>query len=357
MADSPPLQAISSTNPWGGHVSIPRPGSALLPSLSLNSSLAALAYTASRLTDRLETKYLIWPVAPVLDTWYAAVFSRDAGGGGRRSVSASSSVVAAWDALSRSERMLLGGVTLWGASLLYRLAARSLRRGRDEPRYDLVKKQPPAPAASHAGETSRFWNWAWLKVYLPEVLFQSVIALPVTMPFRLGPRDYRCGMGDGYGGVGQAITVGLFGAGFALEVLADWQLAEFERKGENKGRMCRDGVWGVVRHPNYPGDTLVHLSFPLLLYAKNLLPPVALLGPLANYLFLHFVGGDKGNEKSQVRRYSSKDVGKKMDFNRYRREKNAFWPDASQVYNKWAWVIVGCGVASAAVERVVNRPF
>lgn len=155
MADSPQLQAISSTYPWGGHVSIPRPGviypdrsppwssaspldvgilkSALLPSLSLNSSLAALAYTAGRLTDRLKTKDLIWPVVLVLEAWYAVVFLRDAGGGGRRGVSASSSVVAAWDALSRPEKMLLGGVTLWGASLLYRLAASSLRRGPRRP--------------------------------------------------------------------------------------------------------------------------------------------------------------------------------------------------------------------------------
>ncbi|KXX79081.1 Lamin-B receptor [Madurella mycetomatis] len=379
MADLPPLPTIDSTNPWGGHVSIPHPQastlnrpshwmssspldigilkSTLLPSLSLNSSLAVVAYTAGRLTDRAETKNLLWPVLPVVNAWHAAVLRHTAASAHGASDAGESAAAAAWRALSGPERMLLGGVTLWGARLLHRLASRSLSRGRDDPRYELAKRQRRLqPPPSHAGEaSSRFWNWAWLTVYLPEVLFQTVIALPVTMPFRLAAGDYRCGMGDGYRGVGQALAVGLFGAGFALEVLADWQLAEFKMKAENRGKICRGGVWGIVRHPNYLGDALVHLSFPLLLYANNLLPPLALLGPLANYLFLRFVGGVKENEKFQVRRYSSEDVGKKMDFDRYRREKNAFWPDASQVYNKWAWIIVGCGVAGAVIERVVTR--
>jgi steroid 5-alpha reductase family enzyme len=47
----------------------------------------------------------------------------------------------------------------------------------------------------------------------------------------------------------RAVAVGLFSAGFALEVVADWQLGEFKEKVESKGKMCREGVWGVVRHP------------------------------------------------------------------------------------------------------------
>jgi len=106
---------------------------------------------------------------------------------------------------------------------------------------------------------------------------------------------------------------------------------------------------------SYLGDTLVHLSFPLMLYASNLLRPLELLGPLANYLFLRFVGGDKENEHSQARRYSSENVTKKIDFDRYRREENAFWPDKTKISNKWTWIVVGCGVAGAVVERLVRQ--
>jgi steroid 5-alpha reductase family enzyme len=51
------------------------------------------------------------------------------------------------------------------------------------------------------------------------------------------------------GEVGRAVAVGLFCAGFALEVLADWQLEEFKRGGGEGEMMCREGVWGVVRYP------------------------------------------------------------------------------------------------------------
>lgn len=109
---------------------------------------------------------------------------------------------------------------------------------------------------------------------------------------------------------------------------------------------------------SYLGDVLVHLSFPIFLYANNMLAPITLLGPLANYLFLRFVGGDKETEESQRRRYNSEGMAKKVEFDRYRRERNAFWPDAGQIYNKWTWVVVGCGVtAGVLAESLVRRLF
>lgn len=100
---------------------------------------------------------------------------------------------------------------------------------------------------------------------------------------------------------------------------------------------------------------LVHLSFPLLLFASNALQPIHLLGPLTNYIFLRYVSGDKENEHSQARRYSTENVNKKIDFDKYRREENAFWPDKSQVSNKWTWIVVGAGVAGALLEGLVTK--
>jgi steroid 5-alpha reductase family enzyme len=276
------METYHTTNPWGGslNVSLPPPTtgaapdtahssptplsslidigllkSTLLPSLSINSALGLIAYTAGRLTDRLETKDIIWPLAPVLDAWYAAVlrhttpFSSITSEGDRVTLST------AWRALGSSDRLLLGGVTLWGARLAYRVATRAWRRGRDDPRYDAVKHR--RGLGVWGGKTAvgkgGFWDWAWLSAYLPEAVFQSVIALSVTTPFRLGLGGLGLGRGvfevGEYREIGQALAVGLFSAGFALEVLADWQLAEFKEKAESQGKMCREGVWGVVRHP------------------------------------------------------------------------------------------------------------
>ncbi len=35
------------------------------------------------------------------------------------------------------------------------------------------------------------------------------------------------------------------------ESLADWQLWSFRRNSQNKGRVCRAGLWNYSRHPNY----------------------------------------------------------------------------------------------------------
>ncbi|KAK4160324.1 hypothetical protein QBC43DRAFT_373138 [Cladorrhinum sp. PSN259] len=327
--------------------------STLLPSLTLQTSLAGIAYVTGRLTDRLETKDLIRPLGPLINAWWNAVFRHTtinifaSGYGSPPTVS----FLTALKALSGAERLLLGGVTLWAGRLFYRLLSRAQRR-KDSPMYETLKKT---------------WGFSWNKVlwqiYLPEVMLQACIGLPFSVAFRLGC-PYTAGIGNAVGigmdekwkGFGQAVSVGLWTAGLVLEWLADWQLDEFKKKNseatggegwEKKKKICKEGVWGIVRHPNYLGDALVHLSFPLLMYASDMLVPIALLGPVANYLFLRYVGGDKKDEYSRTRRYSSADVSKKVEFDRYKRERNSFWPDTSQVYNKWTWVVVGCGVAGA----------
>ncbi|VBB76897.1 Putative protein of unknown function [Podospora comata] len=411
----------STSNPYGGHsyvsddpsdfhpISRPRtacptfsttlktsllsPGlllhSTLLPSLALNSSLASISYTVARLTNRLEAKDLIWPLGPLLNAWWSAVFRH-------QFAHHPVSLFSAYKALARPEKLVLTGVTLWGGRLFYRVLSRMLKRekGRDKPAYESLKRQ-------HGFS----WNKIWWKKFVPEIGWLTLISLPVVTPFRLG---YYSGAviqqsltSITQKGWAQALSVGLFTMGLTMEVLADWQLDRFKmgkgigigpgtrsragslekengngvkftqpgwtvetgvngrnvsisRERENREeKICKEGVWGIVRHPNYLGDALVHLSFPLMLYASDLLTPIAMLGPLANYLYLRCVGGDKTDEYTRTRRYSSEDVSKKIEFDRYRRERNSFWPDKGQIHNKWTWIVVGCGVAGALIERLI----
>ncbi|TDZ55138.1 hypothetical protein CTRI78_v005693 [Colletotrichum trifolii] len=303
----------------------------IIPSLKLHSGLTVFAYAAGRATNRLETKDWLWPTGQVANAWWSAV--------GRHLVRGAS-LSTVWQTMNRTETLLLTGVTLWGGRLFYRIAQRSVQRRGDEPRCEAVKKD--------AG----FWNKALFTVYLPEALFQAVISLPFTIPFRHQVIGSLLPSSPEWV---NAAAVGLFGAGFALEVLADWQLDQFKRGNAGaESRMCRDGVWSLVRHPNYLGDALVHFSFPLLLYAAGMLSPIELLGPVANYVFLRYVGGDRENEESQEARYLRDNPEKKVDLDRYRQTKNSFWPDARQITNKWAWIVVGCGLAGAALEKATG---
>ena len=53
------------------------------------------------------------------------------------------------------------------------------------------------------------------------------------------------------------LGVGLFAAGFAFEVLGDWQLSRFKSDPANRGEVCSHGLWRYTRHPNYFGEAVL----------------------------------------------------------------------------------------------------
>lgn len=145
------------------------------------------------------------------------------------------SVGTAYSHLGYTEKLLLTGVTAWGARLFYRIGSRSLERTRDDPRYDEAKKE------------EGFWNKALFSVFLPEALFQAVISLPFTLPFRALDDSAAASPLHVHPEYTHGLAVALFSAGFALEVLADVQLAAHQKK--NSDDLTREGVWSIVRHP------------------------------------------------------------------------------------------------------------
>jgi len=314
----------------------------LIPSLTLHSGLAVIAYGASRYTQRVEAKDWLWPSGQVANAWWSAV--------GRR-IAAGLTVSQAFNRLSWHERLILTGVTLWGGRLFYRIASRSLKRGEDDPRYAEVKKE------------EGFWNTALFKVFLPEALIQMIISLPFTAPFR-----HEGAVMMGYHPHIQMLAVGMFSSGLAMETLADYQLDQY--KAEGGQGILREGVWSIVRNPKYVplhlhhsplqpclthtsylGDTLVHISFIVMLYGSDMLAPIELLGPIANYAFLRYFGGDAEKEKSQMRRYSASQPEKFAELEKFRGEKNSFWPGAEELSNKWLWTVVGVGALGVVVEE------
>ncbi|CAA9964826.1 DUF1295 domain containing protein [Pyrenophora teres f. maculata] len=296
----------------------------LVPSLTLHSGLAVLAYGAARYTNRVEAKDWLWPSGQVVNAWWSAV--------GRR-IAAGYSVSQALSRLSWHERVVLTGVTLWGGRLFYRIARRSIQRGEDDPRYAEVK------------EEEGFWNSALFKVFIPEAFFQMLISLPFTAPFR-----HEGAVMTGYHPFIQMFAVGLFSSGLAMETLADYQLDQYKAEG-NKGIM-REGQ--PLTLSSYLGDALVHMSFIVMLYGSDMLAPIELLGPAANYAFLRFFGGDAEKEKHQERRYSASHPDKFRELEKFRADKNAFWPSVDELSNKWLWTVLGVGGLGVAVEQTLR---
>lgn len=51
--------------------------------------------------------------------------------------------------------------------------------------------------------------------------------------------------------------------GLAGETAADWQLAQFRARPDNKGQVCQDGLWRYSRHPNYFFEWIIWCGFGL----------------------------------------------------------------------------------------------
>lgn len=83
--------------------------------------------------------------------------------------------------------------------------------------------------------------------------------------------------------------------------------------------------------------------------------PLAVLGPIANYILLRYVGGDKEHEAFEEQRYFKEKSPKYSQLQEYKTQKNAFWPSLNEVHNPWCWTVVTVGVTCAMLERVFGR--
>ena len=197
----------------------------LLPNLAFHSSLAAPAYLIGRGLDRLVAKDVLWSTGQISNVLYSSII--------RPALVQGVPLERVLKYITRPGWVTIAGVSLWGTRLAYRVISRTVASGQDDPRYATVKQDPSG------------WTKAFFTTFVPEAIVQSLITLAVTIPFRAGipvigaPREYA-GLLDG-------VAIGLWSAGFALEVLADWQLATHQQYGDTS--MLREGVWSIVRHP------------------------------------------------------------------------------------------------------------
>ena len=250
--------------------------STILPSLGVHGGLSIIAYGISRATNRVELKDYLWPTGMAFNAWWQAI-------GRHMATHPHVTFGQAWSRLSYNQITLLGAATAWSARLTYRIVSRSLRRGKDDPRYDAVKTEPG------------FWNMAPLTIFLPEAVFQAIITLPLVLPMNNDQVSGMYGAPSAWAGALKVLAAGLFATGLTMETLADNQIEDHKNRSneESKGKILRSGVWSIVRHPNYLGDALCHFAFPLWNFGSGLFSPWQMLGPIANYLFLRGIGGDK----------------------------------------------------------------
>jgi steroid 5-alpha reductase family enzyme len=113
-----------------------------------------------------------------------------------------------------------------------------------------------------------------------------------------------------------AIGVLVAAFGVVFEAVADWQLEQFKKNPDNRGRVLDTGLWRYSRHPNYFGECCAWWGFGLIALATGAW--WALASPLLITWLLLEVSGVVMLER---------DIGERRpDYARYLRETNAFVP-------------------------------
>jgi len=113
--------------------------------------------------------------------------------------------------------------------------------------------------------------------------FQALIAWIIALPlFYTISSAAPLNMLDG-------LAVLLWLVGMLFESVSDYQLYQFKKNPENKGKILTQGLWKYSRHPNYFGECLVWWGF--FMFALSDFAYLTIISPLLmTFLLLKFSG-------------------------------------------------------------------
>lgn len=188
---------------------------------------------------------------------------------------------------------LLGGA--WAARLAGHLWVRVRREGEDG-RYRHLR-------ALWGSNPVR-----WLAFFQLQALLVPAFALPFAA-VAVNPRSSPPWLAVGFV---------LWAVAIAGETLADAQLAAFRANPANRGRTCRQGLWGCSRHPNYFFEWLQWFAYVALAVGSPLWA-LAWAGPVVMGLFLRFLSGVPWTEAQALR-------SRGEDYRDYQRRTPMFFP-------------------------------
>ncbi len=178
-----------------------------------------------------------------------------------------------------SRRILLALMCgIWAFRLAVYILKDRILNGHEDSRYKRLR--------AHWGAAANRWFFFFFTA-------QSLLVVLFTLPFLPGAvKTAPLGMTD-------LLAVILWMIAMGGEWLADRQLARFRNKPENRGAVCRDGLWNWSRHPNYFFEWIHWFAYVLLAIGAPGFG-LALIGPAAMYLFLMKVTGIPHVEREAV---------------------------------------------------------
>lgn len=126
-------------------------------------------------------------------------------------------------------------VSLWALRLGTYLYSRVLSSGEDR-RFTKAKEDPATMFIYWTTQAA----WIWISLWPTFIVNSSVARKPLLL------RDF--------------VGYSLFGLGFLIETVADYQKKSFRAQPENKDKFITTGLWKYSRHPNYFGEILLWIG-------------------------------------------------------------------------------------------------
>jgi steroid 5-alpha reductase family enzyme len=175
--------------------------------------------------------------------------------------------------------LVTGLVCIWGVRLALYVYVRNRGKGEDF-RY---------------AKWRRDWgkNFVW-RCYLQIYMLQGLLLLGISYPIILVNSSETTGFS-----LWDAAGAGIWLIGFLFETIGDYQLAQYKKNPQNKGKIMTGGLWRFTRHPNYFGEvTLWWGIFLIALPLEN--GWTAVISPLIITFLLLRVSGVTMLEKKYV---------------------------------------------------------
>ena len=103
--------------------------------------------------------------------------------------------------------------------------------------------------------------------------------------------------------------VALWGAGFAIEVVADQQKRRFRGRAENAHRFIDSGLWAWSRHPNYLGEIVLWLGIAVAAFpALKGWQYATMVSPVFVWLLLTRISGVRMLDAAAAKRWQGDDA-------------------------------------------------
>jgi len=178
--------------------------------------------------------------------------------------------------------------------------------------YYILKRNWAKPEDFRYAKWRREWGkWLFIRGFFQIFMLQGLFLLIISSPVIFINHSQQQGLQLlDYLGIIIWIT------GFLFESVGDYQLAQFIKKPENKGKIMKYGLWKYTRHPNYFGEATMWWG----IYVIALSLPNGfwfIISPLTITLLLLFVSGVPMLEKK---------FADNPKFQEYTRETSKFFP-------------------------------